>query len=71
MLMKSAVRFWIMRDGFKQIQALVMEHNEKSAALCHKLGFEDNGVTMIEGVQYLLYKLQLKRGCGELSAGFS
>ena len=57
--------------GFKQIQALVMEHNEKSAALCHKLGFEDNGVTMIEGVQYLLYKLQLKRGCGELSAGFS
>lgn len=68
----SAILDYARREiGFKQIQALVMEHNEKSAALCHKLGFEDNGVTMIEGVQYLLYKLQLKRGCGELSVGFS
>lgn len=50
--------------GFKQIQALVMEHNEKSAALCRKLGFKNHGVTMVEGVRYLLYKLRLKCDCG-------
>lgn len=48
--------------GFKQIQALVMEHNEKSAALCRKLGFRNSGITMIEGVRYALYKMQLKHG---------
>lgn len=47
--------------GFKQIQALVMEHNEKSAALCRKLGFEDNGITVLENVRYILYKMQLSR----------
>lgn len=56
--------------GFMQIQALVMEYNEKSAALCRKLGFESAGITMIAGVRYVLYQLQLKysgskpaRGC--------
>lgn len=48
--------------GFQQIQALVMEHNEKSAALCRKLGFEEEGITVLEDVRYILYKLQLSRG---------
>lgn len=51
--------------GFKQIQALVMEHNEKSAALCRKLGFEDNGITELENVRYVLYKMQLNRDSGK------
>lgn len=59
----SAILEYAREDiGFKQIQALVMEQNEKSSALCRKLGFENNGVTMIEGVRYLLYRLQLKCG---------
>lgn len=59
----SAILNYARKDiGFKQIQALVMEHNEKSAALCRKLGFKNSGITMIEGVRYALYKLQLKHG---------
>lgn len=46
--------------GFKQMQALVMEHNRKSAALCRKLGFEDSGITEIGGVRYILYRMQLR-----------
>ena len=62
----SAILNYARKDiGFGQIQALVMEYNEKSAALCRKLGFTDHGITMIEGVRYVLYKLQLK--CGGVS----
>ncbi len=58
----SAILNYAWKDiGFKQIQALVMEHNEKSAALCRKLGFEDNGITVLENVRYILYKMQLNR----------
>lgn len=61
----SAILNYAWKDiGFKQIQALVMEHNEKSAALCQKLGFKNYGITMVEGVRYLLYKLRLKCDCG-------
>ena len=56
----SAILDYAWKDiGFKQMLALVMEHNEKSAALCHKLGFEDHGITIIEGVRYILYKMQV------------
>ena len=55
--------------GFKQIQALVMEHNEKSAALCRKLGFEDNGITVLENVRYILYKMQLSRSTAAAKTG--
>ena len=55
--------------GFKQIQALVMEHNEKSAALCRKLGFEDNGITVLENVRYILYKMQLSRSATAAKTG--
>ena len=55
--------------GFKQIQALVMEHNEKSAALCRKLGFEDNGITVLENVRYILYKMQLSRSAAAAKTG--
>lgn len=62
----SAILRYAWKDiGFKQIQALVMEHNEKSSALCRKLGFEDNGITVLENVRYILYKMQLNRGCGK------
>ena len=55
--------------GFKQIQALVMEHNEKSAALCRKLGFEDKGITVLENVRYILYKMQLSRSTAAAKTG--
>lgn len=55
--------------GFKQIQALVMEHNEKSAALCRKLGFEDKGITVLENVRYILYKMQLSRSAAAAKTG--
>lgn len=54
--------------GFKQIQALVMEHNEKSAALCRKLGFQDSGTTVLQNVRYILYKMQLNRDAGKGNA---
>lgn len=58
----SAILNYAWKDiGFKQIQALVMEHNARSSALCRKLGFENQGITMLESVRYILYKLQL--GC--------
>lgn len=61
----SAILNYAWKDiGFKQIQALVMEHNEKSAALCQKLGFKNYGIIMVEGVRYLLYKLRLNCDCG-------
>lgn len=57
----SAILNYVRKDiGFHQIQALVMEHNEKSAALCRKLGFKNSGITMIGGIRYVLYKMQLK-----------
>lgn len=62
----SAILNYARKDiGFGQIQALVMENNKKSAALCRKLGFINNGTTMIEGVRYILYKLQLTLHCGD------
>lgn len=68
----SAILDYARKDiGFQQIQALVMEQNEKSAALCRKLGFKNNGVAMIEGVRYLLYQLQLKCGSGDPVMGLS
>ncbi|MCM1124059.1 MAG: GNAT family N-acetyltransferase [Eubacterium sp.] len=45
--------------GFAQVQALVMEGNGKSAALCKKLGFEMAGRMHLEGENYSLYKMQL------------
>lgn len=42
--------------GFIQMQALVMEGNEKSAALCVKLGFEENGSAELEGEKYVIYR---------------
>lgn len=47
--------------GFKQMQALVREHNEKSCALCRKLGFEEEGITLLEGMRYRVYKIELTR----------
>lgn len=46
--------------GFKQMQALVREHNEKSCALCRKLGFEDGGITLLDGERYILYRKKLE-----------
>lgn len=46
--------------GFKQMQALVREHNEKSCALCRKLGFEDDGIVLSEGERYILYRIKLE-----------
>lgn len=58
----SAILQYAWKDiGFKQIQALVMEHNEKSAGLCQKLGFENDGIAVLEDVRYILYRLQLNR----------
>lgn len=42
--------------GFTQVQALVMEGNEKSAALCAKLGFEEGGSTELDGERYVIYR---------------
>ncbi|MDE6844144.1 MAG: GNAT family N-acetyltransferase [Lachnospiraceae bacterium] len=42
--------------GFTQVQALVMEGNEKSAALCVKLGFEESGNVELEGERYVVYR---------------
>lgn len=47
--------------GFKQMQALVREHNEKSCALCRKLGFEEEGTILLEGKHYRVYKIKLTR----------
>lgn len=41
--------------GFTQVQALVMEGNEKSAALCRKLGFKRNGSVVLEKEIYAVY----------------
>lgn len=41
--------------GFTQMQALVMEGNEKSAALCEKLGFEKGKSVELEGDKYVMY----------------
>lgn len=48
--------------GFMQIQALVMEGNEKSAALCRKLGFVQNGRTLLQGCAYVVYNLSFTKG---------
>ncbi len=45
--------------GFKQMQALVREHNEKSCALCRKLGFVEDGITVLERERYILYRKEL------------
>lgn len=42
--------------GFTQVQALVMEGNEKSAALCRKLGFERDKHVVSEGEEYVMYR---------------
>ena len=41
--------------GFTQVQALVMEGNEKSTALCEKLGFEEGKSVELEGDKYVMY----------------
>lgn len=41
--------------GFTQVQALVMEGNEKSVALCEKLGFEKGKSVELEGDKYDMY----------------
>lgn len=38
--------------GFTCVQALVMEGNESSKALCHRLGFEYREKTVVDGVEY-------------------
>ena len=42
--------------GFTQVQALVMEGNEKSAALCRKLGFKQEENVVSEGEEYVMYR---------------
>lgn len=41
--------------GFTQVQALVMEGNEKSGTLCEKLGFEKGKSVELEGDKYEMY----------------
>lgn len=43
--------------GFTKVQALVMEGNEKSAALCRKLGFEREENVTLEGEEYAVYRI--------------
>lgn len=45
--------------GFTQVQALVMEGNEKSVALCRKLGFKRIGTAMEDGDSYIVYDASL------------
>lgn len=45
--------------GFTQVQALVMEGNEKSAALCRKLGFKRTGTAVEDGDSYIVYDASL------------
>ncbi|MDE7132899.1 MAG: GNAT family N-acetyltransferase, partial [Lachnospiraceae bacterium] len=45
--------------GFTQVQALVMEGNEKSAALCRKLGFQKGERVEEDGEQYDRYLAEL------------
>lgn len=45
--------------GFRQMQALVREHNEKSCALCRKLGFQEEGMLLLEGERHRVYKINL------------
>lgn len=42
--------------GFTQVQALVMEGNEPSAALCRKLGFVQTGTAVEDGDSYAVYE---------------
>lgn len=41
--------------GFTRVQALVMEGNEKSVALCRKLGFKRDGGVVLEKKTYAVY----------------
>lgn len=45
--------------SFTQVQALVMEGNEKSAALCRKLGFKRTGTAVEDGDSYIVYDASL------------
>lgn len=45
--------------GFTQIQALVMEENQKSAALCRKLGFKREGNVVLGKETYGLYRYSM------------
>lgn len=45
--------------GFTQIQALVMNGNKKSAALCEKMGFECAGSAWLEEGEYILYRKEI------------
>lgn len=42
--------------GFTHVQALVMEGNEQSAALCRKLGFRRTGTVAEDGGSYAVYE---------------
>lgn len=44
--------------GFTQVQALVMEGNEQSAALCRKLGFTQTGTVLEDGDTYAVFMMQ-------------
>lgn len=53
----SAILFYGREElGITQVQALVMEENEKSAALCRKLGFEQDGCVVLDDREYIVYK---------------
>jgi len=41
--------------GFTQVQALVMKGNEKSAALCTRLGFKRDKSIILENEEYVVY----------------
>lgn len=45
--------------GFTQVQALVMEGNEKSVALCRKLGFKRTGTAVEDRDSYIVYDASL------------
>lgn len=47
--------------GFCQMQALVREHNEKSCALCHKLGFKEDEMILLEKERYRVYRINLAK----------
>ncbi|MCM1048220.1 MAG: GNAT family N-acetyltransferase [Clostridiales bacterium] len=38
--------------GFTSIQALVMKENKSSKALCKRLGFKNDGKTILDGIEY-------------------
>ena len=53
----SAILHYARKElGFTRVQALVMEGNEQSAALCRKLGFRRTGTVAEDGGSYVVYE---------------